>query len=51
MTLLLVLASLAFSLFVAFAFRALGPKWMAIAGAANFALYMTGIWLAGGFGQ
>jgi len=49
MTWILVLASLAFSIPVAMAFRAYGPRAMTIAGAVNFVLYMLGIWLLGGF--
>lgn len=46
---ILILASLAFSLPVAMAFRAYGPRAMIIAGTVNFMLYMIGIWLLGGF--
>ena len=39
-----------FSMIVALAFKNMGPRWMAIAGVANMAFYMLGLWLLGAFG-
>lgn len=50
MILVILVIAAFFSMLVAFAFKGMGPRSMIIAGLANMAFYMLGLWLLGVFG-